>query len=144
QAALAAIAQAGVFAAAGTVYLSTELWAGVLVALSVLAYARRQAAVGFGAALAALFFRELALLYCVVCVVRAGRRERVAWAVGLAAYGGYFALHASRVTAHLAHVAHDPGRSWLAFGGLGFVLATLRANGILFSAASWVRPLLLP
>lgn len=132
---IAALFQAGVFAAAGSVYLSTELWAGVLIALSAAAYADQRPRLGFGAALAALFFRELALPWCLVCLVRASRRERLAWLGGLAAFAGYFGLHASRVAAHLANAgAAGAARSWLALGGIGFVESTLRANLLFFAA----------
>jgi hypothetical protein len=144
-AALAAVLQGTVFAAAGTVFYSTELWAGVLIALSAVAYARNRTWIGFAAAISALFFRELALPWCAVCVLGGGRRERLAWAVGLVAWGGYFALHATRVAAHLAQLAPaTPARSWLALGGLGFVLTTLRSNGLLLSAPRWLLALLLP
>jgi hypothetical protein len=144
-AAAAAIFQGTVFAAAGTVYFSTELWAGVLIALSAAAYARRRTAVGFAAAISALFFRELALPWCAVCFLQASKRERLAWAVGLVAWGGYFALHASRVAAHLALIPPSSGaRSWLALGGLGFVLRTLRSNGFLLEAPRWLLALLFP
>jgi len=143
-AATVALLHAGLFSLAGSVYLSTELWAGVLVALSLAAYARRRRMLGFAAALAALFFRELAIVYVAACVVSArGRRERLAWAGGLVAWAGYFALHAARVAPHLAGV-QAPARSWIAFGGLRFVLLTCRANALAFAAPSWLLALLLP
>jgi hypothetical protein len=144
-AAAAAIFQGTVFAAAGTVYFSTELWAGVLIALSATAYARNRVGLGFAAAISALFFRELALPWCAVCFLQASKRERLAWAAGFVAWGGYFALHASRVAAHLALIPPSSGaRSWLALGGLGFVLRTLRSNGFLLEAPRWLLALLFP
>jgi len=117
----------------------------VLIALSATAYARRRTTVGFAAAISALFFRELALPWCAVCAWRASKRERLAWVIGLVAWGGYFALHASRVAAHLALIPPASGaRSWLALGGLGFVLKTLRSNGFLLEAPRWLLALLFP
>jgi hypothetical protein len=145
QAALAAILQGGVFAAAGLEYFSTELWAGVLIALSAVAYARKRSAIGFASGLLALFFRELAIVWCAVCFLRAEKRERLWWLLGLATWAIYFAIHATRVAAHLAVLpAGDPPRSWLALGGLGFVVKTLRSNGIFLAAPQWLRALILP
>lgn len=143
-AAAVALLHAGLFSAAGAAYLSTELWAGVSIALSLAAYARGHRALGLATALAALFFRELALVYVAACAIAArGRRERVAWAAGLVAWAAYFAVHAARVAPHLAGVAAPP-RSWIAFGGLRFVLLTLRANALAFAAPSWLVALVLP
>jgi len=139
-----ALLHAGLFSAAGAAYLSTELWAGVLIALSLAAYARGRRGAAIAAALAALFFRELAIVYVAACVLSARtRRERTAWAVGLAAWAGYFAVHAARVAPELAGVAAAP-RSWIAFGGLRFLLLSCRANALAFAAPSWLLALALP
>ena len=143
-AAAVALLHAGLFSAAGAAYLSTELWAGVLLALSLAAYARGWRGLGLAAALLALFFRELALVYVLACVVSArDRRERLAWAIGLGAWAAWFALHAARVAPYLAGVAAPP-RSWIAFGGLRFLLVTCRANALAFAAPSWLVAALLP
>ena len=70
------------------------LWAGVLVALSVCAYGINRPWLGVAFGLAAVFFRELALPYCLLCAAMAwwqGRRgELAAWTLGLAALAGVF------------------------------------------------------
>src|SRR5262249_22204676 len=77
--------QAGVLATLATlaaVYMS-EAWAGALIGLSVMAYARDRVALALPLAFVALFVRELAAPYCVVCALSAlGHRrwrELVAW-----------------------------------------------------------------
>ena len=52
----------------GDAFFSQELWAGVLIATSVCAFATQQRAIGVVAGLAALLMRELALPYVVVAV----------------------------------------------------------------------------
>ena len=69
------------------VFLTTELWAGTLIAFSVCAYAHNWRSPGVAGGLLALFFRELALPYCLVRVALAcwhkRRREVLAWVSGL-------------------------------------------------------------
>ena len=68
------------------------LWAGVFVALSVCAYGMNRPWLGVALGLAAVFFRELALPYCLLGATIAwwhGRRgELAAWTLGLAAWLG--------------------------------------------------------
>ena len=108
----------------GNWFLQHELWAGVLIALSLgLHYSRRsKLSILFG--LTALAIRELALVYVLImCVTAAYERkmkEAIAWAVGIVAFGVFLGIHASiviprQMTADLS----DP--SWLRFGGWPFV-----------------------
>ncbi len=61
-------------------YVMHEVWAGALIAASVLAYGLRRPAWGVAAGAAALFVRELAAPYCLLCLLMAiaGRRWREA------------------------------------------------------------------
>src|SRR6185436_8886517 len=82
-----------------------EWWAGVLVALSVCLFALDRWRAGVAASLAALAFRELALLPCLVGLTLAlwrGRRAEVAaWLAGLSAYAALMAWHFAEVTWHI-------------------------------------------
>jgi hypothetical protein len=51
----------------GDLYVMPELWAGVLIALSLCAYGIGRPKLGMGFGLIALFVRELALPYCLLC-----------------------------------------------------------------------------
>jgi hypothetical protein len=133
----------------GQVYLFTELWAGMLLALSVAAYAlgRRPLAVACG--LLALFLRELALLYALLGLVLAlGRRRRgeaAAWAAGLALFALFYAWHVGEVRGRLGAGEGGPAADWVRFGGAAFVLGTVRmGNVFLIAAPAWVSALLLP
>lgn len=112
----------------------TELWAGAFLALSVLSYADDRGRTGAVWALLALFVRELAAPYCVIATVIAAQRRRWAelatWGVGAVLYGLYYTWHAGQASHHIGadDVAH--AQSWLCWGGPGFLLQTLRHNGL--------------
>jgi hypothetical protein len=122
--------------------LLTESWAGVLLGLSIGAYhvgARRTAA---GMGLMALFVRELAGPYAVMCTLIALRDRRAdeakIWSAGIVAYVIYFGAHVQQVIAHgkagdLAHAA-----SWIYGGGPAFLLQTLKTNAFLLASPRWI------
>jgi hypothetical protein len=120
-------------AAAESVFLF-EIWAGLLIALSALAYANKKHIEGVLWGAAALFVRELAAPYCIfatLIAVRAKRwREVAAWCVAAAAYGVLFAVHAWRVLEHIR--LGDPAQpeGWLYGGGLPFLFQTWRTHGL--------------
>ena len=131
----AAVAQAGaipITAVPGAIYLH-EVWAGALIAVSVWLYLRKRWLAAAFVGLLALFVRELAAPFCVVAGLLAiqGRRWREAgvWAIGACIYGAFYWLHVGHVYAHLrpGDLAH--GDSWVQWGGLHFILSTLRWNG---------------
>ena len=153
----------------GEAYLAQEPWAATLILISLGAHAlgSRESGVrsqgkgdrergtgnsgqgwrclAFAAGIAALFFRELALPYCgIACLSAAWNRrwhEAALWAVGIAAFCGFFAWHVGQVQMQLAgtEVAASTGLSqWLRFGGLDFVLLTSRMNSLLFAAPGWL------
>src|SRR5262249_22009924 len=74
-----------------------EAWAGTLIALAVCELGRDRWRTGVAASLAALAFRELALLPCGIGLGLALRRRRwpevAAWVAGLAVYGALMAWH---------------------------------------------------
>ncbi|MGH9237082.1 MAG: hypothetical protein ACRD3G_03500 [Vicinamibacterales bacterium] len=113
-----------------------ELWAGLCLGHSVASYARNQPLSGVAWAVLALFFRELAAPFCVVAGVRAlWQRERsqiAAWAVGGVAFVAYYGWHLTQVLSHIQEGDPAQQQSWLAFGGLSFLLHAFRnASGLL-------------
>ncbi len=132
----------------GEVYLFSELWAGVLIALSVFLYGQGHRSLGLAAGVLALFFRELALLYCGIALLLAlwhkHRAEVAAWIVGLALYGGYLTLHGLEVAARITSADRVHPGGWIQFGGLTFVIGTCHMNVLLINLPAWVSALCLP
>lgn len=126
-----------------------ELWAGLLIALSVAAYGVGWWPVGVVAGLLALFFRELSLPYCFIslgfAVAQRRRQEVICWLMGFVQYGIFLFFHFRAVQ---PLIAPDSGRSaldWLQLGGLPFVLTTTRMNYfLLVLLPAWATAVYLP
>jgi len=131
----------------GDAFFAQELWAGVLIAVSVGAFAAGQRGWGVAAGLSALLMRELALPYVLVAVVLAGRerrwREVAAWCAGLAVFGVFLAWHAWQVQRHLIGSENVETDGWIQFGGPAFVIETCQMNVWLFRLPAWVALLYL-
>jgi hypothetical protein len=118
-----------------------EIWASMLIALSLglLGLGRRYPAIAVG--VLALFFRELALPYCLlaggVAFWHRRRLEAALWLSGVALYFLFLGWHAHEVFQRMT--PEDQARSdWLCFGGLKFDLVTSRMSELLYSAPGWV------
>ena len=124
-----------------------EVWAGVLIVVSTSCCGLGWRPAGIATGLLALFFRELALPYVLVCAVLAWRGKRrsevLAWAAGLGGYAVYFAVHALIVSSRIVpgDVANPVG--WVQFGGVGFLLRT-SSVGWLMLLPPWITALYLP
>lgn len=133
--------------AAPQAQLMCELYAGILILISVSAYGQKLPWLGFAAAALALWVRELAILYAVICLGFAIRdrrwREVVAWGAMLALFLLYFGWHAHMAMSTVA--PGDPGYrdGWLQFQGVGFDIATAHFNGLLMLLPFWASALLL-
>ncbi len=131
----------------GKLYVMPVLWAGILIGLSAAAYGWERPLTGCLLGLAALFCRDLAGPYAVVCLALAWRdgrkRECRLWLMGLAAYAIFFAWHATQVAAWQlpTDTAHEHG--WLRFGGAPFVISTVQLNAYLLVSPQWVAALFL-
>lgn len=129
-------------------HLFTEIWAGILIAISVCAYHRDQPMIAITAGLVSLFYRELALPYCVVCMVialRTGRKtEFTGWVAGIAAFLVFMAWHHHEVQARLTPADLALTGGWIRFGGLRFVLSTAQTNIFLMPLPLWCTGVYLP
>ena len=123
-------------------YVLPVLWAGVFIGLSVSAYGLDRPYAGAAAGLAAVFFRELALPYCLVGAALAAwhrRRGKLAvWLTGLTAWAIFFALHWLQVRQLIGPNAQAHREGWVQFGGIAFVQATLQMNSCLLLLPQWV------
>jgi hypothetical protein len=126
----------------GNLLVMPELWSGVFIALSAVCLGLERRAAGVAAGVAALFFRELAAPYVLVCLAVAAYdrrwRELGWWTAGLAAYAAFFTVHLSHVVQRItpADVAHANG--WIRFGGAGFLISTVQMNAYLLVLPQWV------
>lgn len=126
-------------------FLAQEVWAAMLILLSVGAAAFQWRALAVGAGLAALCFRELVLPYCLVAAGVAwwyGRRkESLAWLAGIGLFFLYLGWHAAQVSMRLTPEDRADSRGiseWITFGGLTFDILTTRMNLFLLEAPGWL------
>ena len=113
--------------------LLPEAWAGVAVALSLNAYVARRYEIAAACGIAAIFLRELAAPYALVCGVIAAHhrrwREFSFWIIGGIAYAVYYAIHYVNVSAAMQPGDLMHGDSWARLLGLPFVFKTLYPYG---------------
>ncbi|GAB6166927.1 hypothetical protein JCM19992_29270 [Thermostilla marina] len=136
----------------GRQYLATELWAGVLICLSLVAWGFGRGGWSIGLGVAAAFIRELAVLYCLVSCLTAlcerRYREACGWAAGIGLWGIFFARHAWNVMHHMPAEGATAGPGWLRFGGAAFLISLTQMNAYLivlpqavaaaYLAAAWL------
>jgi hypothetical protein len=130
------------------VCLFAELWAGMFITLSVAAFVLDRWRVAVVAGLLALFFRELALPYCLIAAGLAWwhkrRAETAWWLAGLVLYGVFLTFHGLEAGRRINSTDVVHASSWIQFGGTPFVLLTTQINYFLILAPSWVAALYLP
>ena len=93
-------------------------------------------------ALAALFFRELALPYCLLGLALAlwqrRPKESMVYVVGLAGWAVFYGLHCWKVSPLITATAEAHRQGWVRFGGLTFVIAVAQMNSCLVLLPVWV------
>jgi hypothetical protein len=124
-----------------------EVWAGLLISLSLALRREDRFALAVVAGLAAALIRELAAPYLVVMATTAllGRhwREAAAWALALALFAVALAWHAFMVDALVLPTDHASA-GWLKLSGWPFVLHAAQWNAILAVAPAWLTALAVP
>jgi hypothetical protein len=121
------------------------LWAGILIALSIGLYGTDRPYLGFALGLAAVFFRDVALPYCVLAAGLAWwegrRRELGLWLAGLTGWCLFFAVHWLKVQPLVPADAQAHYEGWVQFGGTAFVISTTQMSGYLLLLPQWVTAL---
>jgi len=129
----------------GDLFMFPVLWGGVLIALSICAYALDRPRTGVALGIAAVFFRELAMPYCLVAMAIAWwykRRGELAWWIaGLALFTLCYGLHCLRVSQLITSADQLHKEGWVQFGGAAFVIATAQMNAYLLLLPQWVTAL---
>jgi hypothetical protein len=128
-------------------WLLPEVWSGLFLGLSLAAYARERTKLGVAAGLAALFLRELAAPYAVLCTILALRQRRwheaLCWMIGGTVYLMFYTWHIEQVLWRITPEAKAHTQSWLAFGGAAFVISLVQMNVWLLVLPQWVSALVL-
>ena len=118
-----------------------DVWASLLIALSLALYRPDRWVVSVVLGVAACLLRELALPYLVAmagfALYERRRREVVGWAAGAMLFAVLFAWHLSRA-AQLLQPGDHISSGWLSFGGWPFVLQAARDNLALIYAPNAV------
>jgi hypothetical protein len=111
-----------------------EIWASLLILMSLALRQPGRWALAIGAGLAACLFRETALPFLFVMAASAAferqAREAFGWTAAIALFCSLYAIHL--ILARAQHQAGDmvsPG--WVQFGGLPFIVETARYNALL-------------
>jgi hypothetical protein len=130
------------------VFLLHEFWAGTLIALSVVAYARGWRLVSLTSGILALFLRELALPFvCVMAItsyIEKHRRETLFWILGIIGFGLFLTIHSVIIHSLITQRDLIYKEGWIVFGGWPFVLNTVQMHPFLILAPSWVSAVVLP
>jgi len=133
------------FCVLGDLYVSPLLWTGVLMALSICAYGLKKPGWGVALGLTAVFFRELALPYCVLALTLAwwNRRpkEVALWMAGLVGWALFFTWHWAQVSPLIGADARAHQEGWVQCGGAAFVISTVQMTAYLLLLPQWVTAL---
>jgi hypothetical protein len=115
----------------GQLGLYTEAWAGLFILVSVLGYRAGYDWIGLSFGLLAVYFRELAVPYVLICLGLAGwnrqGKQVVVWLVGLSLYVLFLGYHAMRVWP-LLPTGQFAAKEWVDLGGPDFFLSTAQMN----------------
>jgi hypothetical protein len=135
------------FISPGSMELFHEVWAGLLIALSLALRSDRRFVVAAVVGCLAALVRELALPYLVVMAVAAladrRRAEAAAFALALAVACGALAWHAYEVMS-LTTLRDAASPGWVAIAGWRFVLLAAQWNLIVFALGAWAAAFLVP
>ena len=122
-----------------------DVWACIFISLSIGLYSRSRAfSVLFGLLALSLRIQVIPFIIVMGCFALFEKRSResIIWFAALGAFMIYVAIHAYFVSKHVTD--SDPSKSWTAFGGWSFVLATTRWTLPGIVGLSFVSGALLP
>jgi hypothetical protein len=130
------------------IYIIHELWAGILIFISLTARAKGWKTLSWASGILALLIRELALPFAAVMTVSSllerNKQEALAWGTGIIAF---FVMYFFHFLALRNFLTGDPVLHfgyWLDFNGWAFVLATFQIHPFLLLLPSWVTSIIVP
>jgi hypothetical protein len=131
----------------GGAYLFHEVWAGLLIALSLALRTPRNWAPSVAVGLLAALMRELAFPFLAamafVALLERRRLEAAAWSGALLLAGLALAAHAAAV-ARVVTTSDLASPGWTSFSGWAFILHLAEFNGFLLNAPFWLPAILVP
>jgi len=124
-----------------------EIWAALLIALSLGARHRERWAASLALGVAAMLIRETAVAYALAMLVLAllerRPREALGWCAGIAIFAIFLAWHASQVSGVV--LPADPASpGWRALGGWPAFVTAMRLTTPLALFPGWIAALLVP
>jgi hypothetical protein len=136
------------YAIVSPVFLMHEFWAGTLITLSLLFYARGWRFLALGSGLFALFLRELSLPFvCVMALIsyiEGHRRESFFWILGIIGFTAHLGVHSVIVNNLITEGDLAQKEGWIVFGGWPFILSTVQVHPFLLIAPYWVTVIIFP
>jgi hypothetical protein len=130
-----------VIVVAPDVFYIHEVWASLLIALSLALYRMRMTWPAIAAAFLACAIRELAVPFLLAmgafALLERRYREFAGWAGAFVAFCALYSVHVS-LTAHALTAQDTASPGWVRFGGIPFTVETLRVNPVLLFLPRWV------
>jgi uncharacterized membrane protein len=124
-----------------------DVWAGLLIALSLALRSPERWLASILIGLSAALIRELAAPYLLAmalfAILERNRREAYGWLTAIAIFVALYAVHAIRVN-ELVTATDLASPGWLKIGGWQFVLQTTKMNLLLLATPSWLAAILVP
>jgi hypothetical protein len=118
-----------------------EVWAALLMALSLALYRPQRYWPAICIAVLACLVRELAFAFMLAmaafAIYEKRRGEALAWGAGMVAFVAVFEVHFV-IASKLYHRGDIISSGWLYLGGWNFVIEASRKNEVLFYAPAWV------
>jgi hypothetical protein len=130
-----------VLVVAPAIFYMHEIWASLLIVLSLALYRMGLTWSAIVAAFLACTIRELAVPFLLAmgafALLERRYREFAGWTGALVAFCALYAIHVS-LTAHALTAQDTVSPGWVKFGGIPFAVETLRVNTALLFLPRWV------
>ncbi len=131
------------------IYVMPEVWAGILIALSICAYGLRRSGWGIAFGLSAVVVARISCTLLRHLPGAGPQRSPLARTVVVVRRAGsvylvFYAWHAHHVLSLMEAGDHAHPNGWLQFGGAPFVIAVSQMNAYLLLLPQWVSAIYLP
>jgi hypothetical protein len=142
------VSSISIYTLLGDIYIIHELWAGILIFISLTARAKGWKSISWASGITALFIRELALPFAVIMMVSSlrekNKQEALAWCAGIIAFFVMYFVHFLALRNFLIGDPLIDYGHWLDLNGWAFVLATFHVHPFLLLLPSWVTSIVVP